>query len=147
MPTIQEELISLEGTLGFTEDGGIYQWFRNKTGIHSIKGCIVTISSLEPNSIEIASPNSIPLGVIYDSDIPNGSLVRVVTLGKAKVLLKNGLSSTSGSWCGISDISGTLYTSNSIPTITSDRERQIGFTLSNNLAGINILTLVNLKFN
>ena len=87
-----------------------------------------------------------PIGVILESGISNGSPVKVVVYGKAEVLLKNGLASNRGYWCGVSDVAGRMYQSSSVPS-TTDHNREIGHSLESKTSGTNVLSLVQLHFN
>lgn len=66
--------------------------------------------------------------------------------GKAEVLLKNGLASNRGYWCGVSDVAGRMYQSSSVPS-TTDHNREIGHSLESKTSGTNVLSLVQLHFN
>ncbi|MDD2376687.1 MAG: hypothetical protein PHD15_04735 [Clostridia bacterium] len=134
------------GSNGFTLEGGIYQTFINNTGT-SIKGTIVVASTTVSNAVDIAPTSSnMPIGVIYESDITNGSLVKVVVYGKAQVLLKNDEVATRGYWCGVSDIAGRMYQQSTVPS-TTEYNREIGHSLENNTSGTDILSLVQIHFN
>lgn len=99
------------GTNGFTSEGGIYEIFINKTGADSVKGTIVVASTSVDNAVSIAPAGSpMPIGVIYESGIADGSSVKVVVYGKAQVLLADGHAATHGYWCGVSSlVAGRMY--------------------------------------
>jgi hypothetical protein len=131
---------------GFTPEGGIYETFINNTGT-SVKGTIVIASTTINNGVDIAPSNTqMPLGVIYENGISNGSLIKVITYGKAEVLLKNGENSSKGYWCGVSDVSGRMYQQNSPPG-TTDHSREIGHSLESKTGGTNVLSLIQIHFN
>lgn len=131
---------------GITEDGGFYQTFINNTGSASVKGTIVTASSTD-NAVIIAPANSVsPIGIIYDNGIANGSSVKVVTYGRAQVLLLDGSSSTAGYWCGVSSTAGRFYNLPSPPN-DSSHSREVGHSLQTVSSGTNKLVYVQIHFN
>lgn len=131
---------------GFTPEGGIYQTFVNNTGT-SVKGTIVIASASVDNAVDIAPGESkVPLGIIYENGIANGALVKVVTSGKAQVLLENTKHSTRGHWCGVSPTAGRMYQKISAPTTISEHSREIGHSLESKNSGTDILSTVQLQF-
>jgi len=134
------------GNSGFTSEGGIYETFINNTGI-SIKGTIVSASTIVSNAVDIASASSqMSIGVIYENGVIDGLPVKVVVYGKAQVLLKNGVTSTNGYWCGVSDVAGRMYQLSLVPS-TIEYNREIGHSLETNIGVLNVLSLVQLHFN
>lgn len=132
---------------GITSEGGFYQTFINNTGLSSVKGTIVIASSLITNGVSIApSSSQMPIGVIYEDNIAIGQPVKVVTYGRAQVLLKNLEIATLGSWCGVSDVPGRMYQQLLSPS-TSEHSREIGHSLQASLGGSNVLSFVQLHFN
>jgi len=130
---------------GFTPEGGMYQTFVNNTGT-SVKGTIVIASTSVTNGVDIAPISSeVAIGVIYESGITNGANVKVVTYGKAQVLLKDGEASTLGYWCGVSDTAGRMYQLAS-PNATT-HYREIGHSLETKTSGTNVLSLIQMHFN
>lgn len=131
---------------GFTPEGGIYETFINNTGT-SIKGTIVVASITVDNAVDIAPANSnMPIGVIYEDGITNGSFVKVIVYGKAQVLLKDGEVSTNGYWCGVSDVDGRMYQLSTVPS-TTEYNREIGHSLESNISDVNVLSLIQMHFN
>lgn len=135
------------GSNGFTSEGGYFQTFINNTGI-SVKGTIVIASVHVDNAVDTAPANtSMPIGVIYESGVPNGSPVKVVVYGKAQVLLKDGETAACGYWCGMSDTNGRMYQTDTFPG-TTEHVREIGHSLETiSASGTNILSFVQLHFN
>jgi hypothetical protein len=132
---------------GFTSDGGMYQVFTNATGVNSVLGTIVVASTAINNGVSIAPADSpMPIGIIAENGVVNGAPVKVVTYGKAYVLLKDGLSSTAGYWCGVSDTAGRMYQAVTDP-ITTDHNREIGHSLSTTGSGTDVLALTQIHFN
>ena len=94
-----------------------------------------------------ALANSImPIGVIVENGVLNGSLVKVAISGKAYVLMKNGQSATRGFWVGCSDNSGRAYMIVDPPS-TSLHSSEIGHSLETKASGTNVLALIDLHFN
>lgn len=135
------------GSSGFTPEGGIFQTFVNNTG-NSVKGTIVVASTSIDNAVDIAPGDSLmPIGIIYENGIQNGNLVKVVTSGKAAVLLKNNEPANRGFWCGVSDTPGRMY-QRTDPTFTIlEHSREIGHSLESKNSGTDVLALINLHFN
>lgn len=134
------------GSIWFTPEGGIIETFINDTGAPSIKGTIVSASPLVDNAVSLSNASSIlPMGVIYENGVRAGDIVKVVVLGKAQVLLKDGTAATRGHWCGVSDVPGRMYQT-IIPT-DAEHFRQIGYSLEQKSASFNQLSLVQLNFN
>jgi hypothetical protein len=84
--------------VAFTPEGGIAVRMINKTGT-SVKGTIVTSYGSTVDNACVLSPiastgGDRPFGVMYEADIPDGSLCWVVVAGIADVLLQTTLYST-----------------------------------------------------
>lgn len=134
------------GSNGFTLEGGTYETFINNTGT-SIRGTIVVASTTINNAVDIAPVSSnMPIGVIYEDGIANGSPVKVVVYGKAQVLLKDGEVANNGYWCGVSDVAGRMYQLSTAP-ITTEYNQEIGHSLEANNSGTNVLSLIQIHFN
>jgi len=130
---------------GFTPEGGMYETFVNNTGT-SEKGTIVVASTSVTNGVDIAPAGTyMPIGVIYESGIANGANVKVVTYGKAEVLLKNGEPSNLGYWAAVSDTAGRMY-QEATPN-PSEHNREIGHSLETKSSGTNVLSLIQMHFN
>jgi hypothetical protein len=109
MALMQFNIICNYGEWGITADGGFYSTYTNRTGASSVKGTIVVSSTNYDSAVETAPVSSdMPIGVIYDNGIANGSPVKVVVGGRAQVLLQNTVSSTRGYWCGTSTTAGRM---------------------------------------
>lgn len=125
--------------IGFTPEGGLYLTLVNNTGL-SVKGTIVIASATVDNGVDIAPASSqMPIGVIYESGVANGSLVKVVVYGKAEVLLRDGESATNGYWAGTSVDSGRMYQA-AIPSLLPGQ--QIGNSLEDKASGTDVLSYV-----
>jgi len=125
------------GDAGLTSDGGFYVIYTNRTGSASVKGTLAIASTNYDNAVDIAPANSdMPIGVIYQSNIGNGSPVMVVVGGRAQVLLQDAVGSTRGYWCGMSPTSGRMYQSATVPS-TTEHFREIGHSLQTVSGGTN----------
>jgi len=132
---------------GFTSDGGLYETFINDTGAPSILGTIVVASSTVADAVSTAPISSMmPIGVIAEDGIANGSPVKVITYGKAYVLLKDGESATLGYWCGVSDVAGRMYQLSAVP-VTPEYNQEIGHSLNTTASGTDVLSLIQVHFN
>ena len=131
---------------GFTSEGGIYQTFINDTGAVSIKGTIVVASTAISDAVQIAPASSVmPIGVIYEDGVADGNNVKVVTYGKAEVLLKDGEESNYGYWSAVSDVAGRMF-QEATPN-ASEHYREIGHSLDEKTSGTDVLSLVQIHFN
>lgn len=135
------------GTYGFTSEGGLYETYDNRTGATSVKGTIVIASASYDDAVDIAPDGSVmPIGIIYESGIADGSSVKVVVYGKAQVLLEDGEASTHGNWCGVSSTTeGRMYQDATPPA--AQHFQEIGHSLQDNSSGTDVLSLVQLHFN
>ncbi len=134
------------GSSGFTAEGGIFETFVNNTGV-SVKGTIVVASATVDHAVDIAPADSqMPIGVIYENGIANGSPVKVAVSGKAEVLLKNDTASVRGFWCGVSDAAGRMYQADAPPGTLEENNRKIGHSLSTGDSGTDVLSMVELHF-
>lgn len=133
---------------GITAEGGFYITLLNNTGAPSVKGSLVTASSTANSAKLTPSSGSNAIGVVYEDGIAVGAPMKVVISGKAQVLLKDGESSTSGYWCGVSSVDGRIYQLSSIPILSLlDFSKGIGYALENKSSGTNVLAMVSLRFN
>lgn len=131
--------------LTVTPEGGYAVPLINKTGAASIKGTIVTASSVD-SAFDI-NPANIPkpFGVVYESGKADGDVCYVVVSGIAEVLLEDGTASIAGYWSKVSDnIAGRADMSNEFPpggTIAAleDHLSEIGHCIESKNAGVNVL--------
>jgi hypothetical protein len=72
----------------FTEEGGVCVKLINKTGVASVKGQVVQVYATTDNAYAVNAINSdMPIGIVYDAGVADGSSVRVVVAGKADILV------------------------------------------------------------
>lgn len=143
------EIVSTFGATGFTPDGGLYQTFTNQTGT-SIKGTIVMQAAGTDNAAAVATAGSpLAIGVIYEDSVANGSPVKVVTYGRAQVLLRNGQSVTRGNWCVLSSVTNGRMEQGTITgaLLVSAYAEGIGVSLESKSSGTDVLAWIQLQFN
>ena len=130
--------------------GGIATYLINKTGAPSVAGSIVSAGTAD-NSVRLTPANApIPVGVMYESGVPDGDYCLVVITGRAEVLLKDGTGSSAGNWVGVSDVAGRAIADmhpGATPPDTTEHNRELGHCLTTCEAGINVLINVLLHFN
>lgn len=80
------------GTAGatLTPEGGVAVKVLNKTGAPSIKGYIVEPSLTTDNAVKYTDPgDSDPLGVVYESGVPDGNYMWIIVSGIADVYYRD----------------------------------------------------------
>ncbi len=83
-PTVK---FSVNGKAGMSVEGGHLIRLVNKTGINSIRGVVVKADAGVNQAFDTATANCLdPIGVVYESDIADGSLCWVVVAGIAWIL-------------------------------------------------------------
>jgi hypothetical protein len=133
------EIVRDFDTWGFTPDGGIYQTFTNRTDDDSVKGTIVMQSTTEDHAVVIAAAGSpLAIGVVYEDNIPIGSQVKVIVMGKAQVLLRTGQSVTRGQWCVLSSVTSGRMEEGTITgtLLLSEYAEGIGVSLEDKSSGL-----------
>ena len=148
LPVSLLNLVFGTGQSGTTSEGGVYETFKNSTTGTSVKGTIVVASTTDPGGVSAAPAGSVsPIGVIYESGIAQGQNVKVVTYGKAEVLLASDQTSHTGYWCGVSSLeNGRMYQIEDAPIGTSSHSQEIGHSLQT-VSTVGELSLVQLHFN
>lgn len=122
-----------------TPEGGYAVLRTNNTGHSSIKGEIVIASTTVSKGVDLAGANSVvPVGVIYNSGVANGSDVWVVTGGIAQVLLKDSTGVTMGQWLGVSDTAGRAY-ADADPIGAGKHNQEVGHANETAVGGTNVL--------
>ena len=120
----------------------------NKTGANSVKGSVVSISDTTDNAFRLNPiDGDMPIGVVYQNGVADGSLCLIITGGIAEVLLVDGVASTR-SYIGYSSstVAGRIDTSASVPAALL-HFREIGHTLESKTGGTNILCKCIIHFN
>jgi len=131
-----------------TPEGGLAIPMTNKLGYASIKGEIVEQSYTYDKSIQISHSNEDhPIGVVYNSGIPDGEIVYVVISGIADVLFKDTVApSTQMIHVYQSNVSGRA--DGSIGSVNTARHwGEIGHCLESKSAGTDVLAKCVLHFN
>jgi hypothetical protein len=140
--------LSISEKAGINELGGYMVKLTNKTGANSIKGTVVYADPAVDNAFEINPiDGDMPIGVVYENGIADGSECWVVVSGIAEVLLVDGQTSTrsyvaysSNSVAGRIDISATI-------PAAATHFREIGHTLESKASGTSVLCKCILHFN
>ncbi len=94
-----------------------------------------------------------PIGIVYDNGIANGSECRIVISGIAEVLLVNSTSATRGYWAKTSDtVAGRADITSAAPTGGTiaglqDHGQEIGHCIASASAGTDVLTRIVVHFN
>jgi hypothetical protein len=116
---------------GHTAEGGICVKVKNRTGAPTIKGLVVCACPAEDGAVVVAQASSVvPIGVVYDSGVPDGGFATIVIDGVADVLLQSSSVSTSGNWVGVSATeAGRADATNGIPPGLPERDSKLGFSL------------------
>lgn len=143
------EIICGNSSLGITPEGGLFETFINNTTTEtSVKGTIVIASTTVQGGVDTAPAGSaVPIGVIYESGITKGAIVKVVTSGKAQALLASDQTSTTGYWCGVSStVNGRMYQLADAPVGTSAHNQEIGHSLQT-VSTPGSLSLIQMHFN
>ena len=131
-----------------TSEGGQAIRLVNKTGAASVKGTVVSVSNTTDNAFRVNPVDGdMPIGIVYEDGIADGSDCWVVISGKAQVLLVNSVATTR-SYVAYSSatVAGRIDTAASAPAATQ-HFREIGHTLESKTAGTNVLVLCILHFN
>jgi hypothetical protein len=137
-----------------TLEGGLAVKLTNKTGAASVKGQVVMADTTTDNAFKTATADTpMPLGVVYDSGVADGSECWVVCQGIAEVLLKDSTASTRGYWVKMSDdTAGRVDATSASPPGGSvenveDHLSEVGHCLESKGSGTDVLAKVLLHFN
>jgi len=81
----------------FTTEGGLAVKMLNKTGVASVKGTVVQLSTSIERSVEISpADEEEAMGIIYDNGIADGEFVWIVIQGIVDILIEDGQTATVG---------------------------------------------------
>ena len=131
-----------------TLEGGVAIKLTNKTGANSVKGTVVYADPAVDNAFEINPINGdMPIGVVYESGVADGSECWVVVSGIAEVLLVNTVASTR-SYIAYSSatVAGRIDIAATVP-VAATHFKEIGHTLENKAGGTDVLCKCVLHFN
>lgn len=131
-----------------TNEGGFAIRAVNNTGHTSIKGELLRAATGYNLSVTTTSPDDqVPLGVTYESGVPQASYMWVVVSGLAQVLLKDSSASGAGGWAETSDANGRAEVNVSVePNPASRHDEEIGHCIENVAGGTDKLAYVILHF-
>ena len=131
-----------------TPDGGLSIKMTNKTGAASVKGTIVEADTTTARAFKVAVASSVvPLGIVFEDGVADGSECWVVVSGIAFVLLKDTTASTLGYWAKTSDVAGRANVTVSAPPGDATNWQQVGYCLETQGAGTDVLARCVLHFN
>lgn len=140
---------SIEGNkFKVTPEGGYAIKLLNRTGVDSVKGTVVAVSSNYDNTFMINPiDGDMPIGIVYDDSVADGSYCWIVVTGIAQVLLVNSVATTR-SYIGYSSatVAGRIDTAATVPVPTT-HFREIGHTLESATGGNNRLVKCIIHFN
>jgi hypothetical protein len=133
-----------------TLDGGYAVRYINKTGGASVKGTLVSASTVTANGVIPQANTYDAIGAIYEDGIPDGSPVWVVVSGRAQVLYKNATASTVGNILVANAVDGRASDianpGGGLPG-TDTHFTECGHVLETKTGGTNVLVWANLHFN
>lgn len=130
------------------ELGGFMVKMTNKTAANSVKGTVVYVSPTTNNAFAINPlDGDMPIGVVYENGIADGSECWIVISGIAEVLLVDSVAATR-SYVAYSSATtaGRIDTAASVPDVAT-HFKEIGHTLESKAAGTNVLVKCILHFN
>lgn len=131
-----------------TKEGGYAIRLLNKTGANSVKGTVVMVSDTTDNAFKAnIIDGDMPIGVVYESGIADGSACWVVVSGIADILLVDNIASTRGYVIYSSNTTaGRIDISENAPAAIT-HFREIGHSLESKVAGTNVLCKCAIHFN
>jgi hypothetical protein len=111
-----------------------YIFLINNTSETSVKGKLVQPDSTAGQVVLTSVDSLDPIGVIDEAGVPNGSMMRIITGGKAEVLLDENTGATSGYWAGTGE-SGYAQAATSPPGAVLGHFQEIGHFIETVAAG------------
>jgi len=148
-------ILSVADTFGIivdtnTGESGIAQKILNKTGVNSVKGTIVSQSTVTDFGFILQANEFDGIGVVYEAGVPDGSYAWVWKVGsRAQVLWADGQSATRGYLALMSPTDGRAYNVQ-IPSsnpVTAEHFKETGHVLESKVPGTNVLVLCDTHFN
>lgn len=133
-----------------TPDGGYAVKKTNATGAASIKGTVLTPSSVTAGGVDVASADAYnSVGIMYSDGVADGGDVWVVVSGMAYVLIKDGTAAILNGWVEVSDVAGRANASGAVPSPPTDSNhfQEIGHCDQAVEAGTDQLARIYVHFN
>jgi hypothetical protein len=136
-----------------TDAGGFAIRLINKTGGASVKGTLVDAGTIDNSFITALADDVMPLGVVYQAGVADGTPCWVVIYGIAEVLLEDSTASTAGYWCRTSiTAAGRCTMDTAAPpgggVVELDRhQREIGHCVETKVAGTSVIAKCVMHFN
>jgi len=147
LSTTPTAAFSVNDKAAISQDGGIMVKLINRTGGITVKGTIVSADvSNEESFYTTPSDGDMPIGIVYESGVGNGSSAWVVVSGIAEVLFKDAVAPTRGYVAFVSNVAGRADVSASVPASLT-HWREIGHPIQTKSAGTNVIAKVVLHFN
>jgi hypothetical protein len=137
----------------YTADGGVATKYTNATGAASVKGTIVKLGSTDDTVIINPADDPMPMGIVYEAGVANGSEMWVTIAEDAYVLLEDGTAGTAGYWLKQSDTAaGRADASNAAPTggtiaALNDHFSEIGHCEETVSSGTDVLCKIHIHWN
>jgi len=138
----------------FTTEGGLAVKMLNKTGVASVKGTVVQLSTSIERSVEISpADEEEAMGIIYDNGIADGEFVWIVIQGIVDILIEDGQTATVGFWVrtsitqdGRADITNADPPGGGIPQ-ADQHFRELGHCQESKSSGTDVLARCIIHFN
>jgi len=139
--------LSVNEKTAINSDGGLMVKLTNRTGSNTVKGTIVS-ADLSNEEAFYTTPidGDMPIGIVYEAGVANGSAAWIVVSGVAEVLFKNTVAPVRGYVAFVSDTAGRADISAAVPAALT-HWREIGHPIQTKTAGTNVLAKVVLHFN
>jgi hypothetical protein len=125
----------------------------NKTGAASVYGEVIIASTTTDFAFDQSGVDEdMPIGIVYEAGIADGSLCWVVIYGSAQVLLKDTTASTHGNWVYTADAAGRADATlagppgGAFPQI-DNHMRELGHCLESQGAGTDVLAEIDVHLN
>ena len=136
----------------YTDIGGLAIKLINKTGANTVKGSVVSASSVLDGSFKLQINEYDAIGIVLESGIADGQETWIVISGVAEALLADNTLATRGNWVTCSATDGRANASATAPsggTITNldNHFKEIGHCLESKSAGTNVLAKCIIHFN
>jgi hypothetical protein len=141
------QLLSVAEKTSINDNGGIMIKLTNRTGSNTVKGTIVSANLSNEEAFYTTPANGdMPIGIVYETGVANGSEAWIVISGIAEVLFKDTVAPTRGYVAYVSDTDGRAENSSSVPAATT-HFREIGHPIQTKTAGTSVLAKVVIHFN
>jgi len=149
-PIISTSDVLVEGSKFLvTALGGIAVKVTNGTGVATVKGSVIAVSTTTASRFILQSNEFDAFGIVYESGVADGSEAWVIIQGVAEVLWKNSTTATKGYVALSADTDGRAVNV-AVPSgnpVAAEHFKEIGHVMEDNSGGTNQLVKVILHFN